>query len=261
MAIVHSPLAAPRLPLNYLKVIKQCVLRARPTQKGCRSGVDARRAQSNKCYPRYALINAQSVLKKGGRVVDLTLQSNLEIMAVTETWLLTNEELLSICPDGFTAVHRPRGGPTKGGGIAHLYRDSIRLSQRQNTTFSSFEYMDVSFSVKSTTIRQVIIYRPPKESKAVFFEQFSDLLEMIIVSEEKLLITGDFNINMLRGESDVYSRGLSDLFESFGLVQHVSQVTHIRGNCHLFSSLLNHAMYWCGSTTPVSFPAWINISH
>ena len=41
---------------------------------------------------------------------------------------------------------------------------------------------------------------------------------MIIVSEEKLLITGDFNINMLRGESDVYSQGLSDLFESFGLV-------------------------------------------
>jgi hypothetical protein len=144
------------------------------------------------------------VLKKGGRVVNLTLQSNLEIMAVTETWLLTNEELLSICPDGFTAVHRPRGGPTKGGGIALLYRDSIRLSQRQNTTFSSFEYMDVSFSVKSTTIRQVIIYRPPKENKAVFIEQVSDLLEMINVSEEKLLITGDFNINMLRGESDVY---------------------------------------------------------
>ncbi|XP_046647795.1 uncharacterized protein LOC124337825 [Daphnia pulicaria] len=151
-------------------------------------------------------------------------------MAVTETWLSTNEELLSICPDGFTAVHKPRGGPTKGGGIALLYRDSIRLTQRQNTTFSSFEYMDVSFSVKSTTIRQVIIYRPPKESKAVFIEQFSELLEMIIVSEEKLLITGDFNINMLGGESqDVYSRGLSDLFESFGLVQHVSQVTHIRG--------------------------------
>ncbi len=104
VAIVHSPLVAPWLPPNYLKVITQCVLRAHPTQRGFWAGVDACRTQSNKCYPRYALINAQSVLTKGGRVLDLILHSNLDIMAVTETLLSTNEELLSICPDGFTAV-------------------------------------------------------------------------------------------------------------------------------------------------------------
>ena len=55
----------------------------------------------------------------------------------------------------------------------------------------------------------------------VFFHEFADFLESIVMTEEQLLIVGDFNIHtdMLDGSDAIK---LSDLLESFILQQHVS---------------------------------------
>ena len=63
----------------------------------------------------------------------------------------------------------------------------------------------------------------------VFFDEFSDYLESIILSSELLLITGDFNIHV-NVVGDPHKLKLPELLETMGLQQHVITPTHESGN-------------------------------
>jgi len=49
------------------------------------------------------------------------------------------------------------------------------------------------------SIRLVIVYRPPSEStkcsESQFLSDFTDFLQLLVVTDGKLLIVGDFNIH------------------------------------------------------------------
>lgn len=57
---------------------------------------------------------------------------------------------------------------------------------------------------------------------SVFFMEFSDYLESLLLSKEPLLISGDFNIHV-DSTDDADALKLQDLLESVGLRQYVSQ--------------------------------------
>ena len=58
---------------------------------------------------------------------------------------------------------------------------------------------------------------------------FTELLEILIISNEPLVITGDFNID-IDNSHDPDANRLLDLFESMGLCQHVNESTHEHGH-------------------------------
>ena len=63
----------------------------------------------------------------------------------------------------------------------------------------------------------------------VFFEEFSAYLELIILSSEPLLITGDFNIHV-DVVGDPVSAKFLDLLEAMDVRQHVTTPTHQSGH-------------------------------
>ena len=64
---------------------------------------------------------------------------------------------------------------------------------------------------------------------SVFFHEFSDYLESLVMCNELLLICGDFNVHM-DVPLDADTIRLKDLLNSMGLVQHVKRPTHIHGH-------------------------------
>ena len=61
---------------------------------------------------------------------------------------------------------------------------------------SSFEFSEWTVTTVSNCIRLVIIYRPPYSDKCkipttVFFREFSDHLESVLLSKEQILFAGD----------------------------------------------------------------------
>ncbi len=70
-----------------------------------------------------------------------------------------NDILRNICPDGFAAFHKPRLD-TVGGGVALLFRDSIRDDCSFPVIFEakSFEYLSTSLMVNSICVRVVMMY-------------------------------------------------------------------------------------------------------
>ena len=66
---------------------------------------------------------------------------------------------------------------------------------------------------------------------STLFSELADYLESIVICQEQLLISGDFNIH-LDYAVDTDAIKLMDLLESYGLQQHVTSPTRKHGHTH-----------------------------
>ena len=69
-------------------------------------------------------------------------------------------------------------------------------------------------------------YRPPI-SKMQFFDEFETFLNDAENENEELVITGDFNCDLLKSDANSNIRQLRDLIDLYQLQQHVDQPTRI----------------------------------
>ena len=91
--------------------------------------------------------NAQSVCNKVDVVTDYVIEQDIDIVAITETWL-TNEDKhaftsAELKPSGYVLQQVPREGRT-GGGIALLHKEEIRCEMLPSFKAASFENQIVS---------------------------------------------------------------------------------------------------------------------
>ena len=182
------------------------------------------------------LVNARSVRNKTDELVDHINDNDIDIMVITETWLShdasDHSHVAALAPHGYMIQHlpRPRG---RGGGLAVVYRQDLTMEWMPPFKARSFECMDVKVSHGSACIRLVALYRPPPSTKnkltpAMFFAEFTDLLEKYSSAAGNLLIAGDFNFHWGCAD-DVNAIELRNLLEAVGLTQHISEPTHENG--------------------------------
>ena len=94
----------------------------------------------------------------------------------------------------------------------------------------------------SNCICLFIIYRPPYSDKrkvptTVFFREFSDYLEPVLLCKEQILFAGDLSIH-IDNLHDSDALKFADLFESFWVQQHVKGSTHKEG--HTLNLIITH---------------------
>ena len=77
------------------------------------------------------LLNPWSVVNKATTLHDFILEYDLDILALTETWLsgtvCDGPVLQEMLPNGYNYIHTPR--KSRGGGIALVYRDVIPVKK------------------------------------------------------------------------------------------------------------------------------------
>ena len=164
-----------------------------------------------------------------------TTHTKADVIALTETWFTSDDAAAKVecTPPGYVLLDHPRVGRA-GGGTALLCRDNIRFSKEAAGEMSSFEFSEWIVTTADFRLRLAIIYRPPYSAAhpvttGVFFTEFADYLESIILSSEPLLITGDFNIHVDIAD-DCDSMKLIELLVSLALRQHVDTPTHLHGH-------------------------------
>jgi hypothetical protein len=147
-----------------------------------------------------------------------------------------DEILANTIPEGYVGIHVPRVG-RRGGGIAVIHRSTISVN-RLPIVFESpfFEDLAISLTVNTMIVKIAIIYRPPSVSCPKFLSDFSDYLKILSSGAGKLLILGDFNINVDDNVCSIGRKFLATL-DSFGVCQHVSTLTHVSG--HLLDLVLS----------------------
>jgi hypothetical protein len=182
------------------------------------------------------LLNARSVRNKTLALLDYTIDQDLDVLFLTETWLGKggNDCVIigDLCPSGYSFLHAPRTSG-RGGGVGILYRDElhVKLLQRNlSIQVTSFEYMEVTITSLNTVYRIILVYRPPsRHTTDIFLKEFADLLAEHIHTGGRLLALGDFNFHVddkYNGEALKFL----DLVESFNMTQHVLPATHKLGH-------------------------------
>ena len=176
-------------------------------------------------------LNCRSVCNKALELCDLIADGEFDLCVLTETWLkgdIRDEPIIAeLKPNGYKIHHISRC-KTRGGGVALLYKDTLNVTMNRRSTWSSFEYMECSVAT-SSPLRLVVIYRPPHHDFNAFVRNFTEYLELLVITRSELLLIGDFNIH-LDDASNKEGREFSQLLDTFGLSQHVKQPTHVAGH-------------------------------
>ena len=180
------------------------------------------------------LLNSRSVKNKAPQIMDYILENDLDIMALTETWLRpgTIDEAVigEMVPPGYNFFHEPRS-TGRGGGVGIITRDTIKTTtETLHSSYHTFECLQIKAISTSMTYRIFTIYRPPPSDKNTltttdFLEDFGNFLSDVILSTGKLIIAGDFNLHLEKtDETDV--KKFINLLTTFGLNQLVTGPTH-----------------------------------
>jgi hypothetical protein len=204
-----------------------------------------------------SLCNARSVLNKWDSIIDYIIENDLDILAITETWILpgnVNDHVLKDLPPGYSLSHIPR--QTRGGGVGIIYRDCLKPLIQPQYSVTSFESIEALITIDSFCLRLIVLYRPPPSAKngltkAMFYEQFSDLLEVRNTSSGKLIILGDFNFHW-GNQSDPDTQRVKEILDSYNLVQHIDSPTHTSG--HILDWVVTRKDDSIVSDTDVSIP-------
>ena len=144
------------------------------------------------------VLNARSIINKTLQIKYLVVDKNINILALTETWLKPDDcsdyTIRDISPTGCAFVHTPRSNGD-GGGVGLLYRKNLKMEQIKSDPFKSFEFQELLLHSATSIILIIVIYRPPISVKnghthAAFLDDFSSLLERLVSSTGLLLLAG-----------------------------------------------------------------------
>ncbi|XP_077978882.1 uncharacterized protein LOC144434304 [Glandiceps talaboti] len=184
------------------------------------------------------LWNARSIDKKLPAVADAIIQNGTDIFIVAETWFnaldATIKARFSSSIDGYNIHQIPRTC-RKGGGVSVIVKKNLKFSVNTTSSFKTFEVLDRNMNLASSTIRLIVIYRPPYSHKSCkwtvtdFLDEFATVIEGIIHARGHLVIAGDFNIHT-DDPSNNDATHFNDLLHSFGLEQHIKFPTHDKGH-------------------------------
>ena len=184
---------------------------------------------------RVGLFNVRSIRNKLCFVIESLKECNLDLLCITETWLLPSDVAIieAALPGHFSFLHVPRSEAARGGGVGLIYSGALTGIKvvPVHTEISSFEVMEVTFSLCLQTYRLAIVYRPGHPgTDRTFMEEFSMTLESMLSKRGKSLICGDFNYWVDNPISKPYTQEFMSLLYVNNMVNHVSGPTHVSGH-------------------------------
>ena len=153
-------------------------------------------------------INAQSLHKKVDELRHLCETSNIHIVCIFETWFRKE-----ICDDlysmrGFKLLRSDRN--SHAGGVAIYIRNNIKCKLIcHNNVDDCIEYLFVELKLDVRKLLVGCIYRPRSNIDLTFF---FDRMERLLCSYDEIIISGDFNCNLLCDKSLMDNMGSIGLF-------------------------------------------------
>ena len=231
------------------------------------SPANNKRASSRVVVPvKLGIVNARSICNKTDVFTDYVTEVNMDLIAITETWLNIGEKdnrvIKHLTHADYKFVHLPRKS-RRGGGVGLVYRSSFKVVVNRRDDMKSFEFMDVDVSSSGNSMKLVITYRPPPSKKnehsyADFLVEFTGFIEHYALMTTRFAIVGDFNIHW-DVPSDNNVKRFADLLESLNIIQHVHAPTHIDG--HTIDLILtpsgNHGITSTKTTLLLSDHLWV----
>ena len=160
---------------------------------------------------------------KATSVADLAISHNIDVLALTETWLgsdIDTNVVSQLVPIGYNFHAVSRCKEKRGGGVALMYTAGLQVKTvTTGGKYTHFEHSD--YYITSAGIIPSV--------NAVFFDDWSAYLDSCMLDPHEIVITGDLNFH-LDTETAPDVRRFSETLADHGMVQLVTDATHNKGH-------------------------------
>ena len=159
---------------------------------GERKSIREKEVPRDTCGLNCVCFNARSVVGKTDELGALMFVRQLDVVAVTETWLREGQDWQLNVP-GYKCFRCDRGGMKRGGGVALLVKESITVVQREDDREEiGIESVWVELRSKKGEITLLgVYYRPPNSPKSVEEGICRGILDRC--RKNRVVVVGDFN--------------------------------------------------------------------
>ena len=177
-------------------------------------------------------------------------QSAMDVIAITETSEHADQSFLSnVNIDGyFPPFSTPSN--SKNGGAALYVSSAYNAFERNDLKIQHNDFEGVWVEIKNKSDKNIIcgcIYRHPRKNSDSFFDYMDATLSKLTKENKEIYICGDFNINLLKSDSNTVCSNFYNLLSANGflpLILHPSRV--VDGQC---PSLIDNI--FCNSTNNI----------
>nr|XP_022911017.1 uncharacterized protein LOC111422045 [Onthophagus taurus]XP_022911018.1 uncharacterized protein LOC111422045 [Onthophagus taurus] len=167
-------------------------------------------------------LNIRSLLKSFNDFEGVLADGGYHVFALSETWLSAGIDNNAISVNGYKVLRKDR--ETRAGGIALYIREGITVTTVDVS--DAIEQLWVKIRLDGLSLALAVVYRPPLVNYNLFLNELEDALSIILPTVDRVVILGDFNIDMLTVTTRK-SLALQDLLDSTGLYQVIEGPTRV----------------------------------
>ena len=153
----------------------------------------------------------------------LSHPTSLDIICISESWLTADILSSEISLPHYTLFRLDHN--RRGGGVAIYVKANLSPSMIPLNLTSPIELLAVSIKFHSRSYNIAVFYRPPSQQDAIQ-HVINTLTPLGPSFSSKLILVGDFNINVCAPSPSPLSNQLQSLMDLFHLKQLVSSPTH-----------------------------------
>ena len=174
----------------------------------------------NSNYIKLVHLNIRSLLPKLNEIKLFLRDENIDILALTETWLTDGVSSADAHIAGYELIRADRG--SRGGGVCFYFRDNLKYKVLNSSR--AIEQLWLMFTLSGTSFIVGTVYRPPKFSAETFIDELENSFAACIPFSDRVICIGDFNIDLLGSGGREYTL-LTSLLESVGATQVICEPT------------------------------------
>ena len=163
---------------------------------------------------------------------------DFDIVAICETWLGNSDYddtcINGLLPDNYSIYRVDRDDGRQGGGVALIYKNSLKIKTKEVVKYVQFEYLICNIVIDNSSVSLAVVYRPPPSQENLlntntFLVEWAEFLSNFTTTTSEIVIVGDLNIH-LDNTTHHHTIAMERTVESFDLQQHVHEPTHYCGH-------------------------------
>ena len=147
---------------------------------------------------------------------------NFDIICLTETWLDQRTSNNTISLNDYNLYRRDRVGDNHGGVCVYV-KQNIYSRRRSDIERPNIECVWIEVSVHNKKLLLGTFYRPPNSPQEVLSSIEDSISLAFDTNIQHILITGDFNLDILK---QPFNKKVLDLCQHFSLDQLINEPTH-----------------------------------
>ena len=184
--------------------------------------------------------NIRSFFKNSVEFLATINNNNIDVVVLTETWLNSDtEELCNI--QGYTGFHNYRKSK-KSGGVSIFVNNNLKCDELNiNVSNDTIECLGVKIYCKDSLkwVNVIGIYRPPSGLINSFNLRLNEIFNRYKICDSNTVITGDFNICLMRQDQHKDTSEFIDVMHSFHFYPLITRPTRVTDQNN---SLIDH--FW-----------------